>query len=511
MRGVARLNLAIRDRNGPRCGRWALAAPLLGWVLIAMGVVSPVEARTIRVKAGGDLQAAIDRARGGDTISVQAGATFTGPFTLPARPGRRAITIRSSRLRKLPRGRRVRGRDARHMPLLTTPGAGLPVVATAPGTRGWRLAGLELAVTDPGATVYALVSLGDGGDAQDSPAEVPRRITIERSLIHGTAEGGIQRCVALNSAATTIRDSRLTDCHDRGYDTQAIAGWNGPGPYRIENNLLEGATENVMFGGADPAIDGLVPSDIVIRRNLIRKPVSWRGRWTVKNLLELKNARRVRIEDNVFENNWADAQNGAAILFTVRNQDGGSPWSTVRDVRFTGNVVRRVGRGLNLLGHDDRHPSGPTRNVLIRSNVFERVGYRDWGDGVWMVSTDVAGLRVQRNTILNEGTFLLAYGLPHRGFRMTRNVARAGPYGIKGDGRASGLDTLRAYFPGAVVRDNVLAGAERSAYPRGNRFPRALRPITRWRRLGLGAPPAPARGALRRRAGRRGEDRARTS
>jgi hypothetical protein len=451
-------------------------------------VTAPAAARTIRVNKGDDLQAAIDRARGGDTIAVRARATFTGPFMLPVHPGRRPITIRSSRLGALPRGRRVRARDARRMPSLITPGRGLPALMTAPRARGWRLAGLELAVRDPSATVYDVLRLGDGGTGQNSPAEVPRRIVLERSLVHGTATGGIQRCVSLNSAATTVRDSRLTDCHDRGYDTQAIGGWNGPGPFRIENNLLEGAGENVMFGGADPAIPGLVPSDIVIRRNLIRKPVAWRGRWTVKNLLELKSARRVRIEDNVLENNWVDAQNGAAILFTVRNQDGGAPWSTVRDVQFRGNLVRRVGRGINLLGHDDGHPSGPTRDVLIEDNVFKKVGYRDWGDGLWMVSTDVAGLRIRRNTVLNEGTLLAAHGAPHRGFRMLRNVTRAGPYGIKGDGRASGLDTLRAYFPGAVVRDNVLAGADRHAYPRRNRFPRTLRGLRRWQRLGLGAP-----------------------
>lgn len=41
--------------------------------------------------------------------------------------------------------------------------------------------------------------------------------------------------------------------------------------------------------------------------------------WVVKNLLELKNARNVVIDGNVFEHNWADDQNGFAILFTPRN------------------------------------------------------------------------------------------------------------------------------------------------------------------------------------------------
>ena len=48
----------------------------------------------------------------------------------------------------------------------------------------------------------------------------------------------------------------------------------------------------------------------------------------MKNLFELKNAQRVLIESNVFEYNWAESQNGFAILFTPRNQGGGrrGPW-----------------------------------------------------------------------------------------------------------------------------------------------------------------------------------------
>lgn len=77
--------------------------------------VAPASARTINVNGGDDLQAAIDRADGGDTVTVKAGANFTGPFTLPVHQGRKPVTIRSSRLKKLLRGRRVRARDARFM------------------------------------------------------------------------------------------------------------------------------------------------------------------------------------------------------------------------------------------------------------------------------------------------------------------------------------------------------------------------------------------------------------
>ena len=49
-----------------------------------------------------------------------------------------------------------------------------------------------------------------------------------------------------------VIDSYLSEAHVVGFDSQAICGVNGPGPFKIVNNYLEGSGENVMFGGADP-------------------------------------------------------------------------------------------------------------------------------------------------------------------------------------------------------------------------------------------------------------------
>ena len=74
-----------------------------------------------------------------------------------------------------------------------------------------------------------------------------------------------------------VVDSYLENFHDSHSDSQAIGGWNGPGPFKIVNNFLEAASENIMFGGADPAIELLVPADIEIRRNLSTKRLSWKA------------------------------------------------------------------------------------------------------------------------------------------------------------------------------------------------------------------------------------------
>src|SRR5262245_3543195 len=48
---------------------------------------TPPKGRSIEVKAGGDLQAALNQAKPGDAITLAAGASFTGNFSLPNKSG----------------------------------------------------------------------------------------------------------------------------------------------------------------------------------------------------------------------------------------------------------------------------------------------------------------------------------------------------------------------------------------------------------------------------------------
>ncbi len=60
-----------------------------------------VTGRTITVSAGGNLQSALNKAQRGDEIVLAAGATFTGNFVLPTKPGTEAdgwIVVRSEQL-----------------------------------------------------------------------------------------------------------------------------------------------------------------------------------------------------------------------------------------------------------------------------------------------------------------------------------------------------------------------------------------------------------------------------
>ncbi|MEK6247128.1 MAG: hypothetical protein N2C12_03050, partial [Planctomycetales bacterium] len=277
--------------------------------------------RTIRLEPGGDLQHALKIADPGDTIELAAGAEFTGNFLLPKKPAKVAkdaqpwITIRSAEHRQLPRGERVSVADAQHMPKIISPNSE-PAIASQYGAHHYHFIGVE--VTTTSSKNYNLILLGYNGLGERNAKtleQLPYEIVVERCYIHGNPTGQIRRGIAMNARAFTIIDSYVSDFHEVGADSQALCTWNGAGPFKIVNNYLEGSGENVMFGGGDPAIAGLVPSDIEFRGNYVFKPRRWQKghpnyagiKWTVKNLFEIKNARRVTIEGNIFENCWAQA------------------------------------------------------------------------------------------------------------------------------------------------------------------------------------------------------------
>ncbi len=438
-------------------------------VLIASFVLaSTAGAETIVVRAGGDLQAALDRARAGDSVELDEGATFTGHFTLPVTEGSAVTTLRTRGLPASPA--RVTPAGAARFAKLQTPD-NQPALQTAPGAHHWRVTALEVI----GAGDGDLVALGDGRP-QTSPAQVPHDLVVDRVFVHGDAARGRRRGIALNSASTTISNSYVSDIKAVGRDAQAICGWNGPGPFTIVNNYLEASTENVLFGGADPSIANLVPTDITIAENTLAKPERWRQeRWEVKNLLELKNARHVVVRDNTLEYNWQAAQTGFAVLFTVRNQDGGCPWCEVSDVVFERNAVRHSGGAVNILGVDNNHPSRQTRDLVIRDNTFSDIDNQRWGGSGYaiQISDGPRDITVDHNTIVQEhgAGFIQVEGPPVPGFVFTNNVVKHNVYGVAGRARAPGKDALDFFFPAARFAGNVIADGDASRYPPGNDFP----------------------------------------
>jgi hypothetical protein len=411
--------------------------------------------KTWPVDAGGKLQAALDQAEPGDTIVLEAGATFKGRFTLPDKTGSGWIYVVSSKLASLPSpGHRVGPNDAVNMPKIVSNPYDSAIVTVARGA------------------LYELIVIGN--------ATLPHHIVFDRCYIHGDPAVNDRRGIAMNGAYVAVVDSYISDFQEVGADSQGLAAWNTTGPLQIRNNYIEAAGENVLFGGADSKSPDLVPADIEVSNNYFFKPLSLiPTKYTVKNLLEFKAARRVVATGNIFENNPLKAQSGFAVLITPRNQGGNAPWSVTSDIAITDSVLINVGSGFNVSGGDNLHPSLPTERILIRNNVVGVTGLNGADGRAFMFTGGGSDFTIDHNTIINTASppaccsDLAVSSAPPRvnNFVFTNNLSTRTRFGFFGNGVGEGTPALNTGFSNWTFAKNVMVAAKASLYPGGNYFP----------------------------------------
>jgi len=457
-----------RFENSQSSRKWMFCLALLigvGIPLVFFGVYfyqktiwhTPLEVagNVITVKRGGDFQSALNRAQPGDTIILESGASFKGNFVLPKKNGTQFVTIRHSALdSQLPAGgsRVEPKKHAGLLPKILTVNSD-PAIRTEKGAQNYRFIGVEISA-DTDKYVYNLVSLGTDEKRLE---DLPKNIEFDRVYVHPGPKGKSRRGIALNGGSAIVQNSHLEGFAYPQEETQAIAGWSGPGPYKIINNYLEAGAENIMFGGSDPPINGIIPSDIEIRQNYLTKPPGWRGTVSLKCTLELKNARRVNISGNVIENTFDDL----AIRLTVRNQDGSAPWSTIEDVILENNVIRNSGGGVLILGTDDNNKSQIMKRVKIINNLFLNLDSEKFGaDGRFILISGGEDITVANNTVFHNGNMITAHGDPTRNFVFRDNILSHNNYGYNGDNVGVGKGVLTKYFPNGFFSGNVIVNGK---------------------------------------------------
>jgi hypothetical protein len=453
----------------PESGEAAATLPQLPQKFIDTSYAPP-SGRTIHVNAGDDLQRAINNAELGDTLVLQAGATFTGPFKLPNKPGSGWIYIQSSAYASLPPpGTRVSISDAQHMPKIVG-NAGDRAIITNPRAHHYRFVGIEIRPA-AGKFVTTLVSIGY---RETSLADLPHDITFDRCYVHGDPAVGGRRGIAMDGVSVAVVDSRISDFKEVGADSQALWTYNSPGPLKIVNNYLEAAAENFMSGGADPKIANLVPSDIEIRRNHFFKPLSWmKSRWSVKNLIEFKNARRILVEGNLFENIWEADQIGSLMNAKSVNQDDKCTWCVTQDLTVRYNKGINLENGFQLGGMEG--VAVAMSRVLIEHNVL-LITRPNRGHGrIFQITGRPTDMTIRHNT----GLILVAGGATAFSetkpgtdrFDFRDNLLSSGEYGFAGTAAGSGTTVLTKYFPNFTFSNNAIIGGG-GRYPAGNFFPR---------------------------------------
>lgn len=336
------------------------------------------------VRAGEDPARAISKASCGDTVQLQAGATFDN-LLLPMKncDDSHWIIVRTSApdSKLPPEGTRLTpcyggvsslpGRPA--FPCASPENVlakiecnkkgGSGPILFAPGANHYRLIGLEVTRTVSRAVIYNLI-----GPDKEATGD---HIILDRMWIHGTPQDETVRGAMLSHLRyVAVVDSYFSDFHcvaktGACVDSQAIGGGLGDdpmGPFKIVNNFLEGAAESIEFGGSQATA---TPTDIEIRHNYFFKPMTWlKGQpgfvggadgnpFIVKNLFELKNAQRVLFEGNILENTWGGfSQTGFAVLLTPKNQairlSNVCPNCVVTDVTIRNCRISHVASGLQI-------------------------------------------------------------------------------------------------------------------------------------------------------------------
>lgn len=468
-------------------------------IIAAVGMFFALSPSVTNVPAGGDVQAAINSASPGTTIVLRAVADDPNAV-YPAFVLKSGIRVISSRAGE------IMGRVAKDSPLLARVRSTVnaePVVRVPMGTSDWGIDGLDISTASESVAVYDFVRVGEARYTQTQSSQVPTGGIITHCYIHGWPTQDNQRGIAANGANLTITYNHISEIHLVGNEAQGIAGWNGSKNITYTDNYIEAASQCVMWGGADSASAELIPQNITSKRNYCFKPLSWKEgdpsfvpimriendvvvarHWTVKNILELKSVVGFSSDGDRFENVWTDAQDGRAILFTVRNQECTAPWSTVQIVSVTNFTLKNAEGAFNLLGKDNEaepgyedrpghvkcSDPGETFGSVRGSGVTISNGVVDGINGAFLTLNGFYSASIGNVTHLQRGNLMTLYGEQSQGFNYTKNLTNDYDYSVFGDGGTMGTAALEKYTPGYVFSLNVIGGPK-STLPAGNQYP----------------------------------------
>jgi len=465
-----------------------------------------------------NLQAALTNAKCGETITLQAGASFLSPlagFVLPALPCTNTswITIRTSAPdSSLPaEGSRMTPCYSGVSSLPDRPAFACPSTQVVTAQVLDNVAGHATGafVFAPGANHYRLIGLEitrptTGGTGSLVKTNNATQVIFDRIWIHGTPNDDTETAIGLDPGTSYIAliDSYTSDFHCEAVtgtctDSHVVFGGlgdSGGGPYKIVDDFLEAAAEGMIFGGGAATT---TPADIEVRRNHFFKPFSWQPGnpafvggphnrpFIVKNNFELKNAQRVLLEGNLMEDVWGGfSQNGFQIVLTPKSQFDKCSICVVANVTIRFNQTSHSGAGLCVAAvrSDAGGSAQGVENISIHDDVLDDVNPVQFFGAGAAIGLSAYPQMFWRNVTINHITttsppmgpwMLLVVGSikpsPMTNLTLTNNILTVGKNQITSTGAGASENcafqaampakAFEACFANPIVTGNVIANA----------------------------------------------------
>ena len=478
---------------------------------------TPSPGKQIRVGAGANLYEAIDRAKCGDALLLPAGASFEIK-DLPKKgcDDQHYVTVRTDTpdSKLPPEGSRISPAWAGVASLPGRPPYAQPsggaaklmvtiLLKAVPFTTigdHYRFIGIEW-TSSPNGKAEKFINT-NGAD----------HVIFDRNWFHAGDGVEVSKGVLMNGdthfvAVVNSYFSNFNCVARSGSCTDASAIGGGVASHgsdtittlKIYNNYLEASGENILFGGGGGETN---PTDIEVRRNHLFKPLIWKegeqgytpapsgDPYIVKNNFELKNARRVLVEANLFENSWGGfTQKGFSILMTPMNQNGHCPKCLDLDITLRYNRIRNVAGGFEIgTTISKKTASAPADGgrISIHDLIIDSVHNEGWiGKGTFMSTGShqppLHDIALDHITAFTTGSIFQVTSQEEKiyNFSLTNSIINSGgdrpeitAPGGKGNHCASGVQrlgpeaVLKACFENYRIEKNLIVG--RGGWPRGN-------------------------------------------
>ena len=312
-----------------------------------------------------------------------------------------------------------------------------------------------------------------GSYNSSDPLTQPDLVLLDRVEVISNPTVGGKRGIEAHTRNFALSGSRVIGFIYAGEQSQGFISYNGPGPYNIFNNEIEGSGQNILFGGGNTHSAAMIPSNVKILNNSIKKPLAWKSRTgTVCNSIEFKCGKNVLIEGNIIDGCWSDVQAGHMIVLTPRNQTGTNPWCVLEDITIRNNrsINHLSGYAVNILLDDNENPSEQTKRITIDGNLFE-----DSTKGFQILGGIIDFLKITDNTLPKIKYNLITFDPGIINFtkfplEFVRNVCLSGNYGANSPSFAVGTPTLTGYTSPLDFTNNVIekTAARTIPWPAGN-------------------------------------------